>query len=73
MAERLSGPRRAGLCAQFVAIVRATGNARAAARALGYPNLFDNRMKRDPKFRAEVAAAKAAAEAGRAEPRVRGL
>ena len=34
----------------FLELVRETGNAQAAARALGYPNLFNNRMRRDPDF-----------------------
>jgi hypothetical protein len=35
----------------FLALVRETGKAGAAARALGHPNLFNNRMRRDSGFR----------------------
>ncbi len=48
---------------QFLALVRETGNARAAARVLGYPNLFNNRMKRHPEFARRVRAAAAEADA----------
>ena len=44
----------------FLRLVRETGNARAAARALGHPNLFNNRMKRHPEFKRR---ARAGAEA----------
>jgi hypothetical protein len=47
----------------FLALVRETGNARAAAAALGAPNAFNNKMKRDPAFRARVRAAAADADA----------
>jgi len=50
----------------FVALVAETGNARAAARQLGHPHLFNNRMRRDPAFKARVRAA-----AGRADARLR--
>jgi hypothetical protein len=53
----------AALGERFLEIVRETGNARAAARALGHKELFNNRMKRDPGFRARVRAAAAAADA----------
>jgi hypothetical protein len=43
-------------------MVRETGNARAAAAALGFPELFNNRMKRNPAFRARVRAAAAEAD-----------
>jgi hypothetical protein len=55
------------LGAAFLALVEETGNARQAARVLGYPHLFNNRMKRDPAFRAAARAA-----AGRAEARLGG-
>ncbi|HEX8513617.1 MAG TPA: hypothetical protein VF688_11000 [Allosphingosinicella sp.] len=47
----------------FLALVRETGNARAAARALGHPDLFNNRMKRRPEFRRAVRAAADEADA----------
>lgn len=47
----------------FLALVRETGNARAAARALGHPDLFNNRMKRHPDFRRAVRAAAEEADA----------
>jgi len=51
MAKPLTRLEREALCAQFLALVRETGNKRAAAAALGHPNLFNNRMKRNPEFR----------------------
>jgi hypothetical protein len=48
---------------KFLALVRETGNAGAAARALGHPYLFDNRMRRHPDFRNACRAACAAADA----------
>lgn len=48
---------------RFLALVRETGNARAAARELGHPDLFNNRMKRHPEFKARVRAAAAEADA----------
>jgi hypothetical protein len=47
----------------FLALVRETGNARAAARELGHPNLFNNRMRRHPEFKRQVRAAAAEADA----------
>jgi hypothetical protein len=47
----------------FLALLRETGNARAAARALGHPNLFNIRMRRDPVFRRACRAAEAEADA----------
>ena len=47
---------------EFLAILRETGNARQAAIALGAPNAFANKMKRDPDFRRRVLAAAAAAD-----------
>ncbi|HET9637754.1 MAG TPA: hypothetical protein VFP12_00935 [Allosphingosinicella sp.] len=47
----------------FLALVRETGNARASARALGHPDLFNNRMKRHPEFARAVRAAAEAADA----------
>ena len=48
---------------RFLALVRETGNARASARALGHPDLFNNRMKRHPEFKRAVRAASAEADA----------
>jgi hypothetical protein len=42
---------------RFLDLVRETGNVGASARALGYPNLFNNRMQRHPEFRRRVRAA----------------
>jgi hypothetical protein len=53
----------AELGARFLGLVRETGNARASARALGHPELFNNRMKRHPEFARLVRAAAAAADA----------
>lgn len=47
----------------FVALVEETGNYRAAARTLGHKHLFNNRMYRDPAFRARCEAAAASADA----------
>lgn len=47
----------------FLALLRETGNARAAARALGHPNMFNNRMRRRPEFKAACRAAVAEADA----------
>lgn len=46
----------------FLALLRETGNARAAARRLGHRHLFNNRMRRDPDFRRECRAAAEAAD-----------
>jgi len=48
---------------RFLALVRETGNARAAAVALGAPNAFNKRMKSDPEFRRRARAAAAEADA----------
>jgi hypothetical protein len=48
---------------QFLAIVSETGNARQAAIALGAPNAFNKRMKRDPEFRRRTLVAAAEADA----------
>ena len=48
---------------RFLALVRETGNARAAARELGHPDLFNNRMRRHPEFKSAVQAAAAEADA----------
>jgi hypothetical protein len=48
---------------RFLALVRETGNAKAAAAALGAPNAFNNRMKRDPEFRRRAREAAAEADA----------
>ncbi|MEA3033947.1 MAG: hypothetical protein QOH86_1963 [Sphingomonadales bacterium] len=48
---------------RFLALVRETGNARAAAIALGAPNAFNKRMKSDPEFRRRARAATAEADA----------
>lgn len=53
----------AALGERFLALVRETGNARAAARELGHPDLFNNRMRRNPEFKARVRAAAAEADA----------
>jgi len=47
----------------FLALFRETGNARASARALGHPELFNNRMKRNPEFRRRARAAASEADA----------
>jgi hypothetical protein len=47
----------------FLALVRETGNMMAAARTLGHPWLFDNRMRRHPDFRSACRAACAEADA----------
>jgi hypothetical protein len=70
--ERRPGPRGSfttELGEAYLALLRETGNARASARALGHPYLFDNRKRYDPAFaRACDAAAKAAdARLSRAE------
>ncbi|MBV9930832.1 MAG: hypothetical protein JO013_07790 [Alphaproteobacteria bacterium] len=48
---------------EFLALVAETGNARAAAAALGAPHAFNNKMKRDPEFRRRARDAAAAADA----------
>ncbi|HEX8127157.1 MAG TPA: hypothetical protein VF548_16395 [Allosphingosinicella sp.] len=48
---------------RFLELVRETGNARASARALGYPGLFNNRIRRNPGFARRVRAAAAEADA----------
>jgi hypothetical protein len=48
---------------RFLDLVRETGNARQAAIALGAPNAFANRMKRNPEFKRRVQAAAAEADA----------
>lgn len=53
----------AALGEAFLELVRETGNARAAARALGHPDLFNNRMKRNPEFAQKVRAAADEADA----------
>lgn len=53
----------AELAAAYLALLRETGNARASARRLARPYLFDNRKRHDPAFRR--ACAEAAAEADR--------
>jgi hypothetical protein len=62
-------PRSAGseaLGEAFLALVRRTGNAEAAARALGAGHAFHNRMRRDAGFRRRYR--EAAAAAGRPRP-----
>ncbi|HYW15640.1 MAG TPA: hypothetical protein VE891_05750 [Allosphingosinicella sp.] len=53
--QRSRGGRRSAWTAElgeaFLERVRETGDAQAAARALGHPNLFNNRIRRDPEFR----------------------
>jgi hypothetical protein len=65
--RRATVPRRGAwrdeLGEAFLALLRETGNARAAARALGHPNLFNNRMRRHPEFRRACRAAVAEADA----------
>jgi hypothetical protein len=63
MAKRQTPRRREELCERFLELVRETGNKRAAARALGHPNLFNNRMKRNAEFRRLCDEACAAADA----------
>ena len=48
---------------RFLEMVWETGNARQSAIALGAPNAFANRMKRDPDFKRRVKAAAAEADA----------
>jgi hypothetical protein len=50
------------LRAEFLALLRETGNARASARRLGHPHLFLNRWRRDPVFRRDCATAVAQAD-----------
>lgn len=64
MKKLLDRARREALCARFLAMVRETGNKRAAAAALGHPNLFNNRMRRNAEFRRQCDLACAAANAG---------
>ncbi len=49
--------------ARFLALLRETGNARAALRVVGHPNMFHKRRRSDPAFAAEWAEAVAAADA----------
>jgi hypothetical protein len=51
------------LRADYLALLRETGNGRASARSLGHPFLFDNRRSRDPVFRRQCEQAVAEAEA----------
>ena len=53
----------------FLALLRKTGNAAAAAGVLGYPNKFNNRRQSDPAFRKawDEAKAEATARLGKAE------
>lgn len=63
---RRPGPRgsfTAELGEAYLALLRETGNARAAARALGHPYLFDNRKRYDPAFARDCDAAARAADA----------
>jgi hypothetical protein len=59
--DKRANPRWPELRAAFLTLVRMTGNARAAARVLGEPNMFNNRRRKDAAFRAEWDAARAAA------------
>jgi len=60
----IGNARRPGPCGAFTAelreaylsLLRETGNARASARTLGHPWLFDNRKRYDPAFAAACAA-----------------
>lgn len=63
MGAKGSGAWTEALGEAFLALMRETGNARAAARTLGHRHLFNNRMKRDPAFRRDCAAAAAEADA----------
>jgi hypothetical protein len=63
MGVKGSGAWTAELGEAFLALLRETGNARASARTLGYPWLFNDRMKSDPAFRRACAAAAAEADA----------
>src|SRR3954463_13483354 len=47
----------------FLALLGGSGNASAALRAVGHPNMFYKRRRRDPVFAADWAAAVAAADA----------
>jgi hypothetical protein len=47
----------------FLVLLRETGNARAALRIVGHPNMFYKRRRRDPEFAAQWAEAVAAADA----------
>jgi hypothetical protein len=49
--------------ARFLALVRETGNVAATLRAIGHPNMFYKRRRRDPDFAREWAEAVAAADA----------
>jgi len=63
---RRPGPRgafTAELGEAYLALLRETGNARASARALGFPYLFDNRKRYDPAFARACAAAAIAVDA----------
>lgn len=51
------------LRAAYLALLRETGNARASARRLGHPTLFQGRKARDPVFRRECLEAVAEADA----------
>ena len=55
--------------AAFLALVREKGSARAAGLALGHPQLFYKRMRRDPALRRRCR--EAAAASGRAQPTAR--
>lgn len=63
MGAKGSGAWTAALGEAFLRLLRETGNARASARALGHPNLFNKRMKTDPAFRRACAAAVAEVDA----------
>lgn len=69
---RRPGPRgsfTAELGEAYLALLRETGNARASARTLGHPYLFDNRKRYDPAFAraCDTAARKADARLRRAQ------
>jgi len=52
-----------GIRDRFLALLRESGNATAALRIVGHPNMFYKRRRRDPEFAAAWAAAVAAADA----------
>jgi len=61
--RRAYGKWSAELREGFLTLLRATGNARAALRVTGHPNMFYKRRRRDPEFAREWAEAVAAADA----------
>ena len=60
---KVRGTWSAEIRGRFLALLRETGNARAALRVVGHANMFYKRRRRDPEFAAEWAAAVAEADA----------